>query len=146
MLKCHRIIVKKKYAKLCSNKKKKLGRKGYGKNIQKLVIELRQKNPDFGYLRIAQTINDPLSIEISEQKVRRILKKNNLTDDPEKSGPSWLTFLSYSRDSLWSIDLFRIDSIHLNTYWVLAVRDVYSRKIIGYSVHFGCSVKGHNLC
>lgn len=146
ILKFHRILVKKKYTRLYSNKKKKQGRGGYGQNIRNLVIELKQKNPDFGCLRIAQTINDLLGTKISEQTVRRILRKHKLTTDPEKTGPSWLTLLSQTKDSLWSIDLFRVESIHLKTYWVLAVIDVYSRKILGYSVHGGNSVKGHNLC
>ena len=129
-----------------SNTNKKLGRKGYDKKIRELVVELKVKNPEYGCLRIAQTVNNLLGTNISEQTVRRILKQKNLTTDPEKSGPSWLTFLSQSKDSLWSIDLFRVESIHLKSYWVLAVIDVYSRKIVGYSVFAGNTVSGQNLC
>src|SRR5207249_11526890 len=35
------------------------------------------------------------------------------------SGPSWLTFLGHAKDSLWSADLFRCESLTLRTHWVL---------------------------
>jgi len=36
--------------------------------------------------------------------------------------------------------------VRLKTHWVLAVMDVYSRRIIGYAVHAEDSVTGPNLC
>ena len=33
--------------------------------------------------------------------------------------PSWLTVIGHAKDSLWSIDLFRCESIMLRTHWVL---------------------------
>jgi len=38
------------------------------------------------------------------------------------------------QDSLWSLDLFRTDSILLRTHWVLVVMDQFSRRIIGFGV------------
>jgi len=32
------------------------------------------------------------------------------------------------KDSLWSLDLFRCESIALQTYWVLVVMDQYTRE------------------
>ena len=61
------------------------------------------------------------------------------------SGPSWLSFLGHSKDSLWSIDLFRCESIHLKSHWVLVIMDRYTRRIIGFGVHAG-DVDGVALC
>ena len=36
-------------------------------------------------------------------------------------------------DQLWSVDLFRAESILLKSYWVLVVMDVFSRRIIGFA-------------
>jgi len=37
--------------------------------------------------------------------------------DPDRSGPSWLTFLGNMKDSLWSVDLVRLRaSISLQSY------------------------------
>ena len=49
------------------------------------------------------------------------------------------------KDSLWSIDLFRCESITLNTHWVLVVMDQFTRRIVGFGVHVG-DVDGIALC
>jgi len=41
------------------------------------------------------------------------------------------------KDSLWSIDLFRCESILLKSHWVMIVLDQYTRRIIGFAVHSG---------
>ena len=56
---------------------------------------------------------------------------------PGSNGPSWLTFLWHSKDSLWSVDLFRCESLILKIHWVMVVMDQYSRRIIGFAVHAG---------
>lgn len=61
------------------------------------------------------------------------------------SGLSWLTFLGSMKDSLWSVDLFRCESIVLRTHWVLAVMDQHTRRIIGFGVQAG-AVDGPTLC
>jgi len=45
-----------------------------------------------------------------------------------------LTLIAQSKDSLWSVDLFRCESILLRSYWVLVVMDVFTRRIIGFGV------------
>ena len=60
-------------------------------------------------------------------------------------GPSWLTTLGHAKDSLWSVDLFRAESITLKTHWIMVVMDHYTRRIIGFGVHKG-SVDGPAIC
>ncbi len=48
-------------------------------------------------------------------------------------------------DSLWSIDLFRCESIILKSHWVLVVMDQFTRRIIGFGVQAG-TVDGPSLC
>ena len=64
---------------------------------------------------------------------------------PGSGGPSWLTFLGNSKDSLWSIDLFRCESLILRTHWVMVVLDQYTRRIVGFAVHCG-SPDGPTVC
>jgi putative transposase len=61
------------------------------------------------------------------------------------AGPSWLTFLGHSRDSLWSLDLFRTESRLLKIHWVLVVMDQFSRRLIGFAVQ-PVTVDGPALC
>jgi hypothetical protein len=49
------------------------------------------------------------------------------------------------KDSLWSLDFFRCESIALQTYWVLVVMDQYTRRIIGFGIQHGV-VDGLALC
>jgi putative transposase len=49
------------------------------------------------------------------------------------------------KDSLWSVDLFRCESVALQTYWVLVVMDQFTRRIIGFAVCRG-AVDGLALC
>jgi hypothetical protein len=49
-------------------------------------------------------------------------------------GPSWLSFIGHIKDSLWSVDLFRCESILLRSHWVMVVMDVFTRRIIGFGV------------
>jgi hypothetical protein len=38
------------------------------------------------------------------------------------------------KDSLWSVDLFRCESIVLKSYWVMAVMDLFTGRIVGFGV------------
>ena len=133
LLKFHQALIKKKYKILFGTKrKKKLGRKGFDKSIIKWVVEIKKKNPSYGCPEIALLVSNSTGISISEQTVRRMLRVNLA---PElDGGPSWQFFIGNQIDSFWAIDLFRCQSMHLRSFWVMVVMDVYSRKIIGYSI------------
>jgi hypothetical protein len=76
--------------------------------------------------------------------VRRILAVH-YHPAPKSGGPSWLTFLGHMKDSLWSVDLMRCESITLRTYWILVVMDQYTRCIVGFGIQAGV-VDGMVLC
>ena len=77
--------------------------------------------------------------------MRRVLEKHYRPGPDSGNGPSWLTFIGHLKDSLWSIDMFRCESILLNTHWVLVLMDQFTRRIIGFGVHAG-DVDGVALC
>jgi putative transposase len=133
----HGALVKRKYSRLYSNNSdKRPGRKGQDQALIDLVIEMKARNPSFGYGRIAMQIFEAFGIEISRFAVGRILRKNKHKLLPG-GGPSWLTFIGHMKDSLWSVDLFRCESIALKSHWVMVVLDQYTRRIIGFAVHAG---------
>jgi transposase InsO family protein len=140
----HAKLVKRKYRLLYSSKRRgKPGPKGPSPELIQLILEMKQRNPRFGCPRIAQEIARTFGIDIDKDVVRRVLAKEYR---PEPGGgPSWLTFIGHMKDSLWSVDLFRCESIFLKTHWVLLVMDQFTRRIIGFSVHRG-DVDGPGLC
>ena len=54
--------------------------------------------------------------------------------EPGSNGPSWLCFIGHAKDSLWSLDLFRCESILLRTHWIMVVINLFTRRIIGFGV------------
>jgi len=97
---------------------------------------MKKRNPRFGHQRIADQISLSFGIPINKDTVRRVLTKY-YRPDPGSGGPSWLTCLGHSKDSLWSVDLFRCESLILKTHWVMVVIDQCTRRIIGFAIHKG---------
>jgi hypothetical protein len=44
------------------------------------------------------------------------------------------TLIAHAKDSVWSIDLFRVESILLRSNWVMLVMDVFIRRITGFGI------------
>jgi putative transposase len=108
------------------------------------ICELKRRNPRFGCPKMAQHLTKTFSLEINKDVVRRVLALHYRPERPE-SGPSWLTVLGHAKDSLWSLDLFRAESILLQTHWILVVMDQFSRRITGFGVQ-AVAVDGVALC
>src|SRR5437667_4148249 len=145
LLGLHKALSKQKYRGLfCPNRRLKPGPKGPRAELIRAVVEMKQRNPNWGCPRIAQQIALAFHIQINKDVVRRILG-HHYQPGHSSGGPSWLTFLGHMKDSLWSMDLFRCESATLRTHWVLVVMDQYTRRIIGFGVHAG-AVDGVTLC
>src|SRR6266850_3159927 len=145
LLSIHRTLRNRKYRLLFSPKRRrKPGPKGPSKELVEAVIEMKQRNPSWGYPRIAQQIALAFDIQIDKDVVRRILA-THYRPKPDAGGPSWLTFIGHLKDSLWNLDLFRCESVTLRTHWVLVVMDQFTRRIVGFGVHRGV-VDGVALC
>ena len=150
LLNFHKALVRRKYRLLFSSKRLgKPGPKGPSGELIKAIVELKQRNPRFGCRRIAQQITKTFGVYINKDLVRRVLAKH-YQPMPGDGGPSWLAFIGHTKDSLWSIDLFRCESIGpasrlLKSHWVLVIFDQFTRRIIGFGVHSG-DVDGAALC
>ncbi|MDZ7785246.1 MAG: integrase core domain-containing protein [Halioglobus sp.] len=123
---------------------RKPGPKGPSKEVINAIVAMKQRNPRYGCPRIAQQINLAFGLDLDKDTVRRVLAVH-YKPDPSNRGPSWLTTLGHAKDSLWSIDLFRAESITLRTHWIMVVMDQHTRRIIGFGVHAG-NVDGPVLC
>jgi len=145
LLRFHSALVKQKYRLLYSSQSgQKPGPKGPTQAIINAVVAMKQRNPRYGCPRIAQQINLAFGLEIDKDVVRRILAKY-YRSLPGNDGQSWLSTLGHAKDSLWSIDIFRCESILVKSHWVMVVMDQFTRRIIGFSVTAG-DVNGPTLC
>ncbi len=137
LLAFHTALVKRKYRHLFSpTRRGKPGPKGPSPELVAAIVETKRLNPSWGCRRIAQQLCLVFGLEIDKDVIRRVLAKH-YRPDPGAYGPSWLTVLGHSKDSLWSIDLFRCESLILKSHWVLVVMDQFTHRIIGFGVQAG---------
>ena len=146
LLAFHQALVRRKYRRLFSSTPcpKAPGPKGPDQALIQAIVELKSRNPRFGCPRIARIISQTFGIDIDKNVVYRVLAKH-YRPAPGGTGPSWLSFIGHTTDSLWSVDLFRCESIVLRSYWVLVVMDQFTRRLVGCGVHCG-SVTGIDAC
>jgi transposase InsO family protein len=145
LLNLQHVLIRRKYRLLFSSSRlRRPGPKGPDQVLIDAVLEMKRRNPVWGCPRIAQQITLTFGVEIDKDVVRRILTIH-YQPESESAGPSWLTFLGHTKDSLWSCDLFRCESATLRTYWVLLVMDQFTRRIVGFGVQYG-NVDGPALC
>ena len=100
LLHLHNVLSRRKYRMLFSPKRERRpGPNGPKKELVDAVVEMKRRNPNWGCPRIAQQIALAFAVAIDKDIVRRILSVHYR---PESGGPSWLTFLGHTKDSLWS--------------------------------------------
>ena len=147
LFKFHRVLVNRKYRLLFSSSshRRKPGPKGPSAELIAAIVEMKRRNPRFGCMRIAQQISHAFGVEIDKDVVRRVLASHYQPRDSGATGPSWLAFIAHAKDSLWSIDLFRCESVLLRSHWVLVVLDVFTRRLIGFGVEPG-PIAGVSVC
>jgi transposase InsO family protein len=117
---------------------------GPDETLVRAIVELKSRNPRFGCPRIARIVTQTFGIDIDKNLVHRVLAKHYRPTSGGKR-TSWLSFIGHTTDSLWSVDLFRCESIVLQSYWVLVVLDQFTRRLVGFGVHRG-TVTGADVC
>jgi putative transposase len=143
----HKALVNRKYRILFSSSghPRKPGPKGPSSELIAAIVEMKRRNPKFGYLKIAQQISHAFGLDIDKDVVRRVLAKHYRPDGSGLTGPSWLTLVAQAKDSLWSVDLLRCESILLRSYWVMVVMDLFTRRLIGFGVE-PADIDGVSIC
>lgn len=135
LLKFHKALCTLKYHLLFSQKTRGgPGPKGPSWEIIDVIIEMKQRNPRYDYRKISMQVSNSFGVDIDKNVVRLVLAKY-YKPKGNGQGPFWLTFIGHMKDSLWSLDLFRCESILLKTHWIVVIMDQFSRRIIGFAVH-----------
>ena len=134
----HRALVARKYRLLFTPKRGgRPGLKGPAPELVAAILEIKRRNPRFGYQRIAEQLALVFDVDVDKDVVRRVLAKHYLPERGGDDGPSWLSLLGNAKDSLWSLDLFRCESLSLKSHWVMVVMDQCTRWIVGFAIHAG---------
>jgi putative transposase len=133
LLQFHKALVDRKCGLLfsSSSNRRKPGPKGPSTELIVAIVEMKRRNPKFGGVRIAQQIAHAFGIELDKDVVRLILAKHS--------------FIGHTKDSLWSIDLLRCESVLLCSHWVMLVMDVFTRRLVGFGVE-RANIDGLSVC
>ena len=117
LLRFHRGFKDLKYRFFYSSRpKKKPDPKGPSPELVRDICELKGRNPRFGCPKIAQHLGKTFGLDLDKDVVRRVLA-THYRPERRDNGPSWLTLLGHTKDSLWGLDLFRTESIFPRSYW-----------------------------
>jgi putative transposase len=89
LFKFHKALVDRKYRLLFSSSphRCKPGPKGPSAELIAAIVEVKRRNPRFGYMRIAQQIAHAFGVVIDKDVVRRVLAKHYRPGDSGTSGP-----------------------------------------------------------
>ncbi len=82
-----------------SSHRRKPGPKGPTPRLIAAIVEMKRRNPKFGYMRIAQQISHVFGVDLDKDVVRRVLAKH-YRPTPGTEGPSWLSFLAQCKESV----------------------------------------------
>ena len=135
LFKLHKALVDRKYRLLfsASSPRRKPGPKGPSVALIAAIVEMKRRNPKFGCMYIAQQISHVFGVNLDKDVVRRVLAKH-YRPAPGADGPSWLSFIAQCKDSVWSVDLFRCESVLLKSHWVMVVMDLFTRRFVGFGL------------
>ena len=136
LLRFRKALIDRNYRTLFSSsgRPRKPGPKGPSAKLIAAIVEMKRRNPKFGYLKIAKQIAHTFDLDIDKDVVRRALAKHYRPGDSGCDGPSWLTLIAQAKDSLWNIDMLRCESILLRSHWVMVIMNVFTRRIVGFGV------------
>jgi transposase len=95
--------------------------------IEALIVQLKREHPGWGAPKIREKLrrkhNDVQTPAIST--VHAVLDRHGLAT---------CAVMEQTKDSLWSLDLFRSESILLRSHWILVALDLFTRRIVGFGI------------
>ena len=123
----HRELVAAKYD---GSAKRSPGRPRIAKEIRKLIVEMANNNPLWGYTRIQGALSN-LGFTVGRSTIKRVLVENGI--DPGGQRPmKWSTFLKAHWGAIAATDFFTVEVVTwrgLVRYFALFVIDLKTRRI-----------------
>ncbi len=126
VLRWHRELVRKKWTHPSKNKG---GRPSINKELENLIISLAQENPGWGYGKIQGELIK-LSFKVSQSTVRNVLDRHSIQPAPVRNGSiGWKKLMEHYKDQILACDFFTVETIWLETIYVLFFIELGSRQV-----------------
>jgi putative transposase len=126
LLRWHRELVRRKWT---CRKQRKPGRPPIDAEIAELILRMARENPRWGCVRIAGELRK-LGIRVGATTIRTLLRRRGLGPAPRRSGPTWTQFLRAQAEVIVACDFFTVETIRLQTLYVLFFIEVSTRRVI----------------
>jgi transposase InsO family protein len=127
VLKWHRELVKRKWT---FQHRAKLGRPRLDEELEALIVRLAQENPGLGYEKLQGEL-EKLGYDVGISTVRDVLKRHHIPPAPERDRThrNWRTFLNHYRTQMLACDFFTVETVFLQTVYVLFFIEVSTRRV-----------------
>jgi len=127
VLRWHRALVRRKWT---FARPRAAGRSRMAADLEALILRLAAENPRWGYSRIHGELSK-LGHTLSRSAVRDVLKRRRVSPTPERQrrGETWRAFLRRHRDALVACDFFMVETVFLQTVYVLFFRELGTRRV-----------------
>jgi transposase InsO family protein len=89
---------------------------------------MARENPRMGYDKIQGEILK-LGFTINPTTIKNVLRRHRLLPAPQRGKTSWRTFLSHYRQQMLACDFFTIETLCLQTLYVLFFIEVGTRRV-----------------
>ena len=115
-----------------------------------LILRLARENPRRDCRRIEGELRK-LGLRVSRAAIRSLLRRHGTAPAPRRAGPSWKEFLACQASGILACDFFAVETVWLETLYVLVLIELASRRVhlAGVSAH-PCSTwvtrQARNLC
>jgi putative transposase len=126
LLRWHRELVRRKWT---YRKSREPGRPPIDPQVAELVLRMAREYSRWGCVRIAGELRT-LGIRVGATTIRTLLRRNGLVPAPRRSGPTWTQFLRAQAEAIVACDFFTVETIRLQTLYVLFFIQVSTRRVL----------------
>jgi putative transposase len=104
------------------------GRPRIDRSLRELVLRLARENPRWGYRRIQGELLK-LGARVSASSIAVLLRRHGLGPAPRRIGPTWSQFLKAQATGILACDFFTVETIRLQTLYVLFFMELSTRRV-----------------
>src|SRR5579859_6616420 len=127
VLKWHQELVKRKWT---FQHRRKVGRPRLDEELEALIVRLAKENPGLGYEKLQGELGK-LGYDVGISTVRDVLQRHHILPAPERdrTRSNWCTFLNHYRTQMLACDFFTIETVFLQTVYVLFFIELGTRRV-----------------
>lgn len=126
LLRWHRDLVRRKWA--AFGTRRGPGRPPLAPEVCTLILRLARENPRWGYQRIRGELLT-LGYTVAAATIQTLLRRHRVPPAPRRAGLAWPAFLRIHAEGLLACDFFTVETVRLQTLYVLFFLEVQTRHV-----------------